>query len=149
MSAQPVIRDGCMIGIQSQDIDLMWSHIEPLIKKPLERMGDIERYTTDVIRERLNNCELQCWAAIGPNNEILCVFITRITEYPTGYKDLTIWLVGGKGLKYWITEAWSLFVEFGKYHKCGRIVTCGRPGWNKLIGKMADIEETTGFTAEL
>ena len=80
-------------------IDGYWRDIEPLILKPLERTGDIEKYHPKDIRDFLISHDMQCLAVIE-GGQIIAVLITQILCYPQS-KAFDVFLIGGTGLKKW------------------------------------------------
>lgn len=65
-------------------------------------------------------------------SEQRCAAVVRVTVWPTGLKDLHVWLVGGrmrdiKELLYPRIEAWGIKIG------CHRMIAYGRKGWLRVL----------------
>ncbi len=122
-------------GIRSGMIPYYWDQLEPLIKRPLKRMGADKYYSLEDIRERLETAQWQCWAATSRPEVIDAAFVTFIEVYPTGYKEFCIYLVGGRGLSEWMDEAFKVANEYARHMGCSSVKGIGRVGWKRVSGE--------------
>ena len=62
-----------------------------------------------------------------------CAAVVRIVTYPTGLKELHVWLVGGN-LKDVRDNLYPDIEAWGKKIGCHRMIAYGREGWLRALG---------------
>jgi hypothetical protein len=107
-------------------IDDYWSEIEPLIKKPFDKMN-VDYYTLEDIRGFIKDESMQAWIAI--DEKIKGCVITDVINYPRK-RILELLFIGGEDLDSWL-YGWENIKDFAKKEGCKEIKSEGRPGWIK------------------
>ena len=100
--------------VEPQHIDLVWSSVAPLLKKPLET--GLEEVGLDDIKEWLKNQRQQLWLFLDEEEQkIIGACTTQIIIYPNK-RHLQIHLVGAKKNKLgeWMKEWPSVAADFCK-----------------------------------
>jgi hypothetical protein len=120
--------------VEPQYVDLIWSSIVPLLKKPLETgLGEVG---LDNIKEWIKNKGQQLWLFLNEEEQkIVGVCTTQIIIYPNA-KHLQIHLVGAANntLKEWMEEWPSVAAEFCKKNDISHIeIMAHREGWERLL----------------
>jgi len=121
-----------ILQVPIADLSKAWSLVEPLIHKGLERVDLQDRYTTDSIQKNIRSLDKQLWVATD-GQEIHAALVTSIVEYPTGLRELEVFIAGGKDLDKWMIQAIKTFSAYGKAHQCTSLSGGGRKGWIKAI----------------
>lgn len=136
-------------GILPKQLPAYWPSIEPLIVLPLKRTDALKYYSPDDVYDKCCSEEWQCWVAWS--DQIDAVFVTYIETFPTGHKNLAIYLVGGTKIDEWLDTAWQVLKAFGKEHGCQQIAGFGRKGWLRKLKQVesGDFEEHLTFTVEI
>jgi hypothetical protein len=136
-------------GLQADEISKFWDELVVLLDKPLKKTNARKHYSPEDALYKCMDRDWQCWVAF--TTEIDCVFITYIETYPTGHKNLVIYLVGGSKIDSWLQEAWETFKDYANFHQCKQIVGMGRKGWLKMLKKVEDndFEEHLTFSVEV
>jgi hypothetical protein len=120
--------------VEPQHVDLVWSSVEPLLKKPLET--GLEEVGLDDIKEWLKNQRQQLWLFLDEEEQkIIGACTTQIIIYPNK-RHLQIHLVGAKKNKLgeWMKEWPSVAADFCKKNNISNIeVMAYRRGWEKLL----------------
>jgi len=138
-------------GLLPEHIRSYQDQLINLIQKPLERTGADKYYSANDVLDNCIKQEWQCWVACSQAEIIDCVFITHITPHPTGYKEFTIYLVGGRNLGKWLPQAWGLFKRYAKAHGCKGMAGGGRKGWLRALKRVEhnEFEHQLNFTVEI
>ena len=118
--------------LSDDEIASNFQRLLPLIRKPLKRMKAEKNITPSHVLQRCLAPEWQCWVTTN----FSCIFITNISIQPTGYRILSIYLIGGAGLDSWLESAWNTFKDFGRHVGCSEVVGRGRKGWVKALQKV-------------
>ena len=136
-------------GIQSSEIDALADKLVPLIEKPLKRTDAWKYYTPWNVLHKCRNKDWQCWVAM--TEKVDCVFITYISEFPTGYRSFVVYLVGGEKINTWLDAAWNTLKEYAKAMGCKEINWFGRKGWTRALESVekAPIQKHLRFSVEL
>ena len=121
------------------DIDSLWSDVEPFIKRCLVEMGTTHLYTTDWVKERIQKKEFQCWVL----GDFDAIAVTEILEYPTGYREFSIWCVVGDNIRHWLKELYEKAVLFAKNNLCNGLYGNGRDDWKTVFERLSGREVTT------
>ena len=139
-----------IVGLEREAIAENWDQLVELLKLPLRRTDSGRCYTADDVLWKCVEGAWQCWVA-KEGAEIEAIFITFIESYPTSYKTLTIYLVGGKGLRKWLRAAWAIAKVFAKSHGCQTITGLGREEWLQALQKVekASFKRHLRFTVEI
>ena len=74
---------------------------------------------------------MQLWLAVTDTNEILCVGVTEIREYPN-YKVCDAKIVTGKRYKEWFDQI-DKVAEWAKEQGCKKMEIFSRPGYVPLF----------------
>ena len=135
-------------GVQPEELDAYWPYLEGMVQMPLDRMDLNDMYTTDDVLTKLKGMYWQCWVAFE-GNQPECVFITKVDQYPAGRKEIVVYLVGGKNIEHWLSDAWGLFKAYGKESGCSGIRGMGRKGWARVLGKYDNLDLQYSFVAEI
>lgn len=112
--------------LQSSEIPLYWSEIEPL----LARIAGAD-FTLDGMREELEGARAQLWGYCEAE-KIRAIWVTRIDETAEGRRGL-IWAAAGNGLAAGLrmlrehTEPWLMAMG------CTSVQIIGRRGWMRLL----------------
>ena len=139
-----------LTGLQRDEIPAYWDLLVPLIEKPLKRTGADKYYEPDDVLWKCISKAWQCWIAWS-NDRIDCVFITYITEHPTGFRSFVVYLVGGSRIDSWLDNVWPTFKAYAKENGCGEINGLGRKGWLRKLKEVEDapLEEHLRFSVRL
>lgn len=76
-----------LLGVPIADIPAVWPSVSNIVDKAIQRHGDA-RWTIDHVYTWLTAGEMQLWV----DDTYKSVCITQILVYPTGTKELLIWL---------------------------------------------------------
>lgn len=116
-----------LAGIQAENLDSVWSDVEPLIKDALDY--GTSTLTIDDVYARLKEREYQLWIAYGEDIEALAV--TTILDTPKG-RVANIFICTGDNMKRW--QGHLITIErWAKANECSIIRTLARPGWSKIM----------------
>lgn len=141
--------DSNFTGIPSHDVWRFRDQLAPLVEKPLKRTDAGRYHTVESVLEKCANADWQCWVAFSDN--IDCVFVTYMTDFPTGMRSFVVYLVGGTNIDHWLVEAWGTFKEYAKQNGCGEVVGMGRKGWLRALEKVEGkpLETHIRFSVEI
>jgi hypothetical protein len=114
-----------ILKVPEKDLHIIWSEVEPLIKKALD-----DCYTTNDILKGLINNSFQLF--ISWNNEVESAIVTEVAQYPQK-KILRYFLAGGKNLDNWLEPIQQEIEKFAKYNQCQSIEVAGRKGWARKL----------------
>lgn len=103
----------------ADELDRCW----PWIQAALDHYGPT--HTKEHILAALHGADAQLWPL--PNSAC----ITRINVFPTGFKELVLWLAGGKLEE--LQDIEPVLARFGRDTGCNRISIYGRPGWARRL----------------
>lgn len=109
-------------------MDSVWSEVEPLLKKAIERR-DGEFSIADVLRF-IREREMQLW--IARDSRIRAAAVSQIISYPQLKVCLFAYL-GGDGMRFW-KQAQPLIEAWAKSQGCQEIRSAGRRGWARVFG---------------
>ena len=120
--------------VEPQHVDLIWSSVAPLLRKPLERgMGEVG---LDNIKEWIKNQRQHLWLFLNEEEKkIVGACTTQIIIYPNA-KHAQIHLMGADNntLKEWMEEWPPVATEFCKKNDISHIeVMAYRKGWERLL----------------
>lgn len=73
---------------------------------------------------------------------VLGAVVTLINEYPSGFRELQVWLVGGRDLKRWMKPGMAILEDFARAHGCSEMTGGLRKGWLRLAAGFRE----TGIT---
>ena len=135
------------IGIGAEEIPTLAGQLIPLIEKPLQKMDAAKYFTAEHVIEKCLSRDWQCWVA--GQGRIDAIFITYIDMYPTGYKTLTIFLIGGEKMPQWFDMGWDILKRFGQAHGCKEIIGLGRKGWIRALKDKGEINERLNFAVKI
>ncbi len=107
-------------------VDEIWRHVEPLLRKATERCGD---WTTDALRREIASGALLWITWDGSAIRAACV--TRLQENRTGRACYVI-AVGGEQTMPW-TEAMATVERYAREQGCAGIRIEGRAGWGRVL----------------
>jgi len=83
--------------IESNDIDLVWNDVVPLIEKALQHAeGEL---VPDDIKKHLDTSELRLWVALE-NKDVIAAMVTEIVQYPRK-KIVRVITLAGKDMSMW------------------------------------------------
>jgi len=122
-----------LLPIPIKEVDNMWYHLEPIIKKAVSLTPD--RIDTKDLYDSAKAGVYLLWAVYDGENEdmkIHAVLSTRVLEYPKT-KALAIDFVAGKKMKEWLPLVMEKFEELGKMNQCTHIEGYGRKAWQKYL----------------
>ena len=74
-----------LVQFSKEEVDKVWPLAKELVHKACIRAGGF--ISEEHIKEHCKNGTMQLWLAITDTNEILCVGVTEIREYPN-YKEI-------------------------------------------------------------
>lgn len=136
-------------GIPSNEIHFYWHDLCSLLRKPLHRTPAGRYYAPEDVLMKCMDKKWQCWVAWG--EVIECVFITYLRDYPTGYKEFCIYLVGGQRIDEWLQIAWERFKMYAIENDCDEMVGFGRKGWLRKLKSVepADFEQHLSFSVKV
>ena len=69
-----------LIQFNKEEVDKVWPLAKELVHKACIRAGGF--ISEEHIKEHCKNGTMQLWLAVTDTNEILCVGVTEIREYP-------------------------------------------------------------------
>ena len=113
--------------VPTEQIPLVWSQVEGLLKKSANRSGGRTRIE-DIYYELINN-QTQLWIVFDSGNlDITGVQITLFNIYPTGKKMLNLEHTAGKKMQEWVEQGIDVMIKFAKSNDCEGIEGMGRHG---------------------
>jgi len=113
--------------IASDDIDNIWSDVEPLIKRTSDELLD-----EDDVHQLLKEGTLLLWIITDENGEIVTAMTLAIQKYPR-VTSLRIVTCGGERMKEWLDDFLEKVEDFAKECGCSYIDIDGRSGWSKIL----------------
>jgi hypothetical protein len=104
----------------------------PLVKHEVERAfrSNHDRMDIDDIELALNEKRMQLWAI--HDDEIKCVFVTRIMDYGK-CKSVRVISVTGVNHHEWLALGCDTLVRWGKENGCTMLEMQGRRGWENPL----------------
>ena len=101
--------------------------IAPIIKRVdgMVTLGDIE--------EAVLSGKMEVHATIGEGEILETVILTKVREYRSGLRVLSIDYMAGK-MEEFMPDFWQL-ENLARENRCHRIHVDGRRGWAKVLGK--------------
>jgi hypothetical protein len=139
-------------GVPAPYIEGIWNQLEPLLEKPLKRMEIEARIKPEHVKAHLLARQWQCWVAASEPDKIESCLITYIDVYPSGLKELVVFLVGGGNMTGWAKPAGEMLLNFAKEQSCSYIRGMGREGWIRAFGRVFpdhEIKRELTFTIEV
>ncbi len=112
--------------VKSHWADQWKAKIAPII----ERMNG--RVTLKEIEEAVLSGKLEVHATIGETDTLETVIITKVKEYRSGLRVLSIDYMAGK-MEEFMPDFCQL-EDLAREHGCHRIQVEGRRGWDKVLG---------------
>ncbi len=113
--------------IASDDIDNIWSDVEPLIKRTSDELLD-----EDDVHQLLKEGTLLLWIITDENGEIVTAMTLAIQNYPR-VTSLRIVTCGGDRMKEWLDDFLEKLELLAKERGCSYIDIDGRCGWSKVL----------------
>ena len=124
-----------LLPIPMAQLDDMWVHIEPIIKRAVlltpDRIG-----TKDLLDAAIAGQYL-LWIVYeekDKNKIIQAVLSTRVLQYPKT-KAFAIDFVAGTNMKEWLPIVMDKFEEVAKLNSCTHIEGYGRTAWSRYLKK--------------
>lgn len=118
-----------MNGVPSEKVEAVKHFAIPLIQIGLEATESEKYFSAEWVIEECKKKNKQLWIGEG------WVVVTQINKYPTGLKEIEIFLVAGHGMNDWYPEMVKAMMDFGKANGCSVIAGCGRLGWIRMAEK--------------
>ena len=118
-----------LIQFSKEEIDKVWPLAKELVHKACIRAGGF--ISEEHIKEHCKQGTMQLWMAVTDANEILCVGVTEIRDYPN-YKVCDAKIVTGKRYKEWFDQI-DKVAEWAKEQGCKKMELFARPGWEKVM----------------
>ena len=118
-----------LIQFSKEEIDKVWPLAKELVHKACIRAGGFT--SEEHIKENCKQGTMQLWLAVTDTNEILCVGVTEIRDYPN-YKVCDAKIVTGKRYKEWFDQI-DKVAEWAKEQGCKKMELFARPGWEKIM----------------
>jgi len=120
--------DNVVTRVPSEDVEFIWSQVDPLLEKALD-----ETYTIEDIYKGLLNNRMQLFISWN-DNKVESAVVTEIAKYPQS-KTLRYFLAGGTNLENWLEKIQQVIEKFAKQENCTHLEVAGRKGWvRKLKG---------------
>lgn len=116
-----------MYGIPSESVPDVRDRALPLVERGLKATGADVYWPAEWVLDECEARNKQLW--VGGDFEWLA--ITQISVYPTGLKELDVFVVAGDGIEEWYPVMVETLKEFGKAVGCRLIAGNGRKGWLK------------------
>ena len=124
-----------LLPIPIDQVENMWSHIEPVIKKAVDLTPD--RIDTQDLYDSAKAGGYLLWVVYdgeSKNMKIYAVLSTRVLQYPKT-KALAVDFVAGTKMKTWLPVVMEKFEELGKLNQCTHIEGYGRKAWSRYLEK--------------
>lgn len=118
-----------LIPVKPDQVQASWGHFEQWFYDAAEATDGRETFQT-VLKSILTGAT-QLWVVMD-GAEIIAIFGTTISDYPSGLKALLINYVVGKDISKWI-DAFGEIEEYAKTYGCQRVEALGRKGWMKRM----------------
>jgi hypothetical protein len=116
-------------GIYANEVGYVESDVRPLIQKALDHARG--EWTVDLILENVKTGDMQLW--IGhEDDELYYVCITRIENYPSGYKTCLVLALAGFNIDDWLQNINEL-EKWCEHHGVEAIRLQGRKGWERKL----------------
>jgi hypothetical protein len=119
------------VGVLSSEVHLVWSRVEPMIQKALDRGANTDYYHVDDVREMIDDRRNQLWVAIV-DREIEAAFVTSINDFPQ-CRAFDIHWVGETKMDDWLETAWNGLVDFARAKGCHVIRGYEREAWLRVL----------------
>lgn len=132
----PSMNDSIVERLRGERLDYFW----PTITRELDRIAFLWKpwWTLESIRERIDNEQVQCWAA-GDAQTIRLVAFTQLVAYPQQCVAQAFLLFGTELDKH-LPELLVVFERFGIANGCQSLEVVGRDGWQRRL-KAAGFEK--------
>jgi len=121
-----------ILPVSQDDLPKAWAKVEPMIQKGLDRVDLQDRYTTHYLLRAISNQEKMLWVATD-GTSIQAALVTGVVEYPTGLREMEIFIAGGEDLDKWLKQAIETLSSFAKKHGCIALSGAGRKGWIRAV----------------
>lgn len=112
-----------------EHLSFIWPQARGFLVKVIERDGRCN--PADVLALLLAG-KAKLWIS-WDGEAVEAAIVTDMIQYPR-IKELRIWLVGGRNLRAWATEARDMLEAYARAHGCGVIVGGMRRGWIRIGG---------------
>lgn len=116
-----------LTGIPAHAIDDVAHRATPLIQRGLEATRCDRYWSPEWVLEQCKARDKQMW--IGGDFQWLV--ISQINAYPTGMREIEMFLVSGSDAQRWMPETMDTMLAFGNANGCETIAGHGRKGWLK------------------
>lgn len=122
---------------------------------PVAAGSSLRRYTPEEFRAEYDRCwpwldsaidrfgrtheKEDLWRELGIGRGLFffslptCATVCRIVTYPTGLKEIEVWLVGGVNRFHIRDLLYPKIEAFGKELGCHRMIAYGRKGWLRVL----------------
>lgn len=114
-----------LIQFTKEEIDKVWPLAKELVHKACVRAGGF--VSEHHIKEFCKQGTMQLWLVVTESNEVLCVCITEIREYPN-YKVCDTKIVTGKDYKKWFHYVDEI-AKWASEQGCKKMEIFARPGY--------------------
>ena len=114
-----------LIKFNKEEIEGVWNLAKDLVHKACIRAGGFvdEKH----IKEFCKQGTMQLWLVVNESNNVLCVCVTEIREYPN-YKVCDTKIVTGKDYKKWFHYVDEI-AKWAKTQGCKKMEIFSRPGY--------------------
>ena len=114
-----------LIKFNKEEIEGVWNLAKDLVHKACIRAGGFvdEKH----IKEFCKQGTMQLWLVVNESNNVLCVCVTEIRDYPN-YKVCDTKIVTGKNYKDWFHYVDDI-AKWAKTQGCKKMEIFARPGY--------------------
>ena len=134
-----------LVQFTKGEVDKIWPLVKKLVQKACVRAGGF--VNEEHIKEYCKQDKMQLWVVITENNEVLCVCVTEIREYPN-YKVCDTKIVTGKRYKDWFHYV-DKIAEWAKKQGCKKMEIFSRPGYVRMFKEKGYVETHVQVEKEL
>ena len=123
--------------VDPRQVPQVWPTAYPLLAEAIERSNG--RYTEATVYRDCLAGQYSLWLIL--ESGLIGALVTQIVVWPSGLREGMFVVVGGENHQAWV----PLLREIEKWIKsqgCSRISVCGRPGWEREIGKLPGWKKT-------
>ena len=118
-------------AIQPEDVSRVWDQVGPMLQMALDKGNGI--YILDDVKNVLESGS-DILITVVKDEKIQAAFTLTILKYPQK-KVLSIFLVGGEGMKEWEDEIMESIYQIAKEQGADSIYSNGRDGWTRKMKK--------------
>jgi len=118
-----------LLNFTKDQVEKVWPLAKPYVEKACETNGG---FNAEHILEFLQSGLMQLWMAVdGKTNQVICVCVTEIREYPN-FKVCDLRITTGEQFERWFNYM-DQICEWARKEGCKKMEIFARPGWERIL----------------